>query len=264
VMEAVKEHGIETILDGQGGDELFGGYASYFLPFWKSLLSQWMVKDFVTELFYVKNTNISYRNVLRASAKNFAERNFNKESLAKWTKKQELNFLNSELKRDYFALPDIKTPSKDVLNDYLFESYEMFLPNISRWVESAAESFGINSIMPFANYKKLTEYVFSIPSTFKIHKGWSKYLLRSAMVGIVPDEIRWRKQKIGFQTPDYYWLQEIGEEIKKQIQELNDPIGFVDKKQLLQKWTELYTAKNFHFQQFVFRYYSYLTWINNL
>ena len=261
VVQAVKEHGFDAILDGQGGDELFGGYTTCFPPFWNSLLNQWMLKDIVIELFHLKNADIAFKNALMLVLKNFAKKHFfTKEKLAKRIKSEELSFLNTELTNDYFRSSTPKEKDKDVLNDYLFESYTCFLLNISRWGESTAGSFGMDCLMPFANSKKMAEYVFSIPSTYKIHKGWRKYLLRSAMVGIVPDEIRWRRQKLGFQTPEHYWLQEIGDKIKRQMFDLNDTENFVDKQSLLNQWNNLYKPQNFHFQQFVFRYYSYLTW----
>ncbi|MCL2132519.1 MAG: asparagine synthase-related protein [Lentimicrobiaceae bacterium] len=260
VMQAVKEQGFETILDGQGGNELFGGYTAYFPPFWNALLSQWQIKDLLAEWFYLKNAGIGYKDALLL-LKNVAKKHyFTKEKLAKRTKPQELRFLNKELTNDYFRFSNQNEMHKEVLNDCLFESYTHFLTNILRWGESSAGSFGLDCLMPFANSKKMAEYVFSLPSTFKIHKSWGKYLLRSAMVGIVPDEIRWRRQKIGFEAPEYHWFQEIGDEIKQQIFALNDSANFVDKKQLLDQWNNLYHPQNFHFQQFVFRYYSYLTW----
>jgi len=263
VMQTAKEHGFDTIVDGQGGDELFGGYTAFFPPFWHSLLSQWMVKDWLIECLHLKNADISYKNACLFALKDFSKRHyFTKERLAKRTKKQELSFLNRELTTDYFRLSKQTENRKEVLNDYLYESYTIFLPNIMRWGEFSARSFGLDCLMPFVNSKKMAEYVFSVPSTYKIHQGWGKYLLRSAMVGIIPDNIRWRQQKIGFEAPEYQWLQKIGTEIKQQIAELNDVDNFIDKNSLLNQWDKLYTPQNFHFQQFVFRYYSYLLWRN--
>lgn len=265
VAKTAKEHGFDAILDGQGGDELFGGYTAYFPHFWGSLLSQWMIKDWITECFHLKNANISRKNALSMMMKNFAKTHFfSTERWAKRSKTQELHFLNKDFTKDYFRSSVPSETQKEVLNDYLYDSYINFLPNILRWGESFAGGFGLDCLMPFANSKKMAEYVFSVPSTYKIHKGWGKYLLRSAMVGIVPDEIRWQRQKKGFEVSEYQWLQEIGTQIKQQIADLPDADNFVDKKSLLNQWESLYTPQNFHFQQFIFRYYGYLTWRNGM
>jgi len=40
----------------------------------------------------------------------------------------------------------------------------------------------------------------------KIHLGWTKAILREAMEGILPEEVRWRADKMGFVTPEDQWL----------------------------------------------------------
>jgi asparagine synthase (glutamine-hydrolysing) len=263
ITEAANHHGFDCIVDGQGSDELFGGYANYFPPFLQSLRSQWMFKDWIRELLSVHNTNISYRNIMMRRIKIILKKYYYQgEKLAKKVKPVEYELLNNTYKGNHFPTPNHKNKGKSVLNDYLYESYATFLPYVLRWGEHAAASFGIDCVMPFSDSIQLAECVFSIPSTFKIHNGWNKYLLRSAMTGIVPDDVLWRKQKLGFYVPERKWLDETGNEIKEQIRELQDPDAFVDKNALIKNWERWYTSDNYSFQQFVFRYCSYLLWRN--
>jgi len=261
IMATAKQHGFDEMMGGQGADELFAGYTAYFLPFLKSLRNQWMFKDWANELITISNSGISYKEIASQKWNDWAKKTYyNKERLAKKTKSQELVFLNKEYQN--YSCSDNGIANKSVLNDYLYESQTLYLPYIIHWEEHAAASFGMESLMPFANSKTLTECVFSIPSTFKIHNGWTKYLLRSAMVGIVPDEIRWRKQNVGFYVTEKKWLSEMGDEMKKHIYQLDDSDHFMDKNSLLDAWKKVYHSDNLHFQQFVFRYYSYLLWRN--
>lgn len=62
--------------------------------------------------------------------------------------------------------------------------------------------FSIESRTPFADNINLIEYCFQIPSVYKIHNGFSKYILRQAMDGILPEQIRKRVDKVGFATPE--------------------------------------------------------------
>jgi asparagine synthase (glutamine-hydrolysing) len=264
VMETAKHHGFDTIMDGQGSDELFGGYAVYFLPFLQSLRSQWMFKDWMRELLSVHNTDISYRNIMMKRIKIFLKKYYcHGEKLAKKVKPTEYNLLsNNEYEKDnLFAENHVETV-KTVLNDYLYESYTTSLPYVIRWGEQAAASFGMDCVMPFSDSIQLAECIFSIPSTFKIHKGWSKYLLRSSMEGIVPDEIRWRKQKSDYYVSERKCLNEIGKELRDLIYQLEDTDVFVDMNVLMKDWGKLYTSNNYSFQQFVFRHCSYLLWRN--
>ena len=180
IMETAKQHGFDAIMDGRGADELFAGHTYYFLPFLKSLRSQWMFKDWAREFLLSYNSGISHKKLLSLKLKSFSKKHY-------------------------------RNDGKSVLNDYLYESYTNILPYISRFGEDIAASLGIDYLKPFSNGKELAEFVFSIPSTFKIHNGWTKYLLRTSMIGIVPDEIRWGRQK-----------NEVGNEIKEQIRQIND------------------------------------------
>ena len=40
----------------------------------------------------------------------------------------------------------------------------------------------------------------------KLNKGWAKWPLRAAMQDVLPANICWRKDKIGFAAPDQPWL----------------------------------------------------------
>ncbi len=60
--------------------------------------------------------------------------------------------------------------------------------------------------LPFLSHE-LVEFANSLPDEYKIHEGWSKYILRKSMESILPSEIAWRKDKIGFAAPQDKWMQ---------------------------------------------------------
>jgi asparagine synthetase B (glutamine-hydrolysing) len=59
--------------------------------------------------------------------------------------------------------------------------------------------------LPFL-YHELVEFMFSLPARYKIRHGWTKYLIREALKGIVPEQVLWRKEKIGFAIPQAQWM----------------------------------------------------------
>ncbi len=54
--------------------------------------------------------------------------------------------------------------------------------------------------MPFMDYR-LVSYVFGLPAQDKVGLGYTKLILREAMKGIMPESIRRRRSKIGFNAP---------------------------------------------------------------
>jgi asparagine synthase (glutamine-hydrolysing) len=63
----------------------------------------------------------------------------------------------------------------------------------------------IESRVPFLDYL-LVEKTLATPNTKKIEKGITKSILREAMKGYLPDMIRQRKDKVGFETPQETWF----------------------------------------------------------
>ena len=59
--------------------------------------------------------------------------------------------------------------------------------------------------MPFMDWR-VVRYAFSVPETSKVGGGYSKRLLREAMRGSLPDSIRLRRQKVGYNVPVAQWL----------------------------------------------------------
>lgn len=103
------------------------------------------------------------------------------------------------------------------LNDLLWQ--DMTSKNLQRllkWEDLNSMAFSIESRTPFSDDHNLIEFVFSIPSCYKIHDGWLKWIFRKSMDGIVPEEIRLRKDKKGFVTSEKDWLIE-GEKIIKEL-----------------------------------------------
>ena len=60
--------------------------------------------------------------------------------------------------------------------------------------------------LPFLSHE-LVEFAFTLPSHFKIREGWTKWILRQSMKEQLPEDIVWRKDKIGFEPPQKKWMQ---------------------------------------------------------
>jgi len=85
--------------------------------------------------------------------------------------------------------------------DLMYSSIPSFLRHEDR--NSMAHS--VESRHPFLDYR-LVEFAVSCPPDFKVRDGWSKWILRNAMKGVLPEKVRLRKTKLGFDAPDATWL----------------------------------------------------------
>jgi asparagine synthase (glutamine-hydrolysing) len=82
------------------------------------------------------------------------------------------------------------------------------LPRLLRLEDRNSMAHSIEARLPFTDHR-LVDYVFQIPAVFKIHHGWTKWLLRLAMRDLLPDDIVWRKDKLGFATPNWETRQQL-------------------------------------------------------
>jgi asparagine synthase (glutamine-hydrolysing) len=76
-----------------------------------------------------------------------------------------------------------------------------------RYEDKNSMAFSLETRTPFIDYR-LVDFVFSLPACYKIHDGWTKYLLRNSTGGLLPEKVRWRKDKMGFPTPEKIWFKE--------------------------------------------------------
>jgi asparagine synthase (glutamine-hydrolysing) len=53
---------------------------------------------------------------------------------------------------------------------------------------------------PFLDYR-VVEFAYQLPVTYLVRNGWHKWILRKAMEGILPDDVLWRRNKMGFPFP---------------------------------------------------------------
>jgi asparagine synthase (glutamine-hydrolysing) len=76
----------------------------------------------------------------------------------------------------------------------------------------------IESRLPFLDYK-VVETALSLHHSHKIHEGWTKYVLRKIISPLLPKEVVWRKNKLGFNAPEKSWINRIDNQISTSIKE---------------------------------------------
>ena len=79
------------------------------------------------------------------------------------------------------------------------------LPALLRYEDRDSMAHSIEARVPYLDHR-LVEFVVGLPSAYLIGAGTTKRVLREAMRGLLPEPIRTRVDKIGFQTAEEVWM----------------------------------------------------------
>lgn len=94
---------------------------------------------------------------------------------------------------------------KDILNQMIYYEFKMRLPELLLMrVDKITMSVSLEARVPFLDHE-LVEFSMDIPMEWKIRRGQTKYLLKKAVQGLIPDEIISRP-KMGFGAPMCQWM----------------------------------------------------------
>jgi asparagine synthase (glutamine-hydrolysing) len=208
VFKLARETGTVVMLDGQGADEILGGYSKHI---------QWALQ----ELY--RKPPLNFRESMIALKANGAS--------FEWTWKHKLaGFLpvltatilrQRELQRirrsgmftrDFLAAYDGEKdlPAKPIirkLNDILYyDTTRSGLNELLHYADRNSMAHGREVRLPFLNHH-LVSFLFTLPAEFRFRDGWTKWILRKSMENILPGAIAWRKDKIGFEPPQARWME---------------------------------------------------------
>ncbi len=231
VMKEAAKH-VKVVLDGQGGDEVFGGYWDNRASFLTHLLKSGRLGELVTELRWTARNAGGWKNGLQAvkPLPFFALGSMMKPLAYRLRFRRDVNRSCQAFGRIASqGWEHIPRKFSDNANELLFHYLlEYSLPYLLKAEDRNSMAHSIEARVPFTDYR-LVDYVFSIPAVYKFHHGWTKWLLRLAMRDLLPAQIIWRKDKLGFATPAWTtrsteWNSWIAQTFHKQPSTGQDPI----------------------------------------
>lgn len=192
--------GIKVLFNGQGADEVFGGYHHHFYRYCRQLLmSGRIIQYFSLVRKYAELKNISPKTIHSIV--------FNEVKLSAAIKLGIAGFDHAVLKH---------WNKMDTLDEMLVADFETFqLPRYLRADDRNSMAFSIESRHPFMDYR-LVEFGYSLPNDLLIKNGWQKYIMRAAMHEM-PESIRYRKDKVGFITPQDVWMKKYHAEFEEYL-----------------------------------------------
>lgn len=234
--EEAKRSGVTVLLDGQGADEILAGYHKYYKWYWMQLFREGKLSK-SGELRAARElgvqTPFGWKEKLTATAPQFVM------GIGQG-RKAKTAYKNPDLNRDfafahkrnlYYSTPN----GADLDSALYFNTFINGLEDLLRLADRNSMAHSVEVRLPFLQHELLS-FLFTLPASFKIRNGWSKWLLREAVKGKLPEEITWRRDKIGYEPPQKAWMQQ--PTVQKAITEAKEVLvqqGILDASVLAQK-----------------------------
>lgn len=264
VFRLARESGIKVMLDGQGADEILGGYRYYMAARLASLVRQNKWDEALrflgksSEWPDVTTLGMLLRAVdflLPETWQGLARRLVGKDLVP--------SYLNAAWFRERNVKPisPHSLKEKHVLKDLLHQTLtETSLPHLLRYEDRNSMAFSIESRVPFLS-PKLAQFMLSLPEDYVIPSdGTSKAVFRHAMRGIVPDAILNRRDKIGFATPERDWLKSLRPWVERVLaSDSASQIPALNVKKVRQEWDAVVRGRK-PFDSRVWRWVNLIQW----
>jgi len=223
VSQLAAQH-VKVVLTGEGSDELLGGYERYYKTIYNLTLGP----------SYHRFVPAPVRSTLAAGIRKlpFDSRARHKlsrtfvcvtpdienlyfDNFAVFTRQMQTQLLSGSTRERIGAIEPYRdmrryfdtTNAHSLLNRMLYVDTKTYLHELLMKQDQMSMAASIESRVPFLDHK-LVEFTVRLPDRLKLHHGWTtKYVLRRAMKGLLPEPILHRK-KMGFPVPVGKWFRQ--------------------------------------------------------
>ena len=216
---------IKVVLGGQGGDEIFGGYARYLVAYFEQCIKGGIEGTLHSGSYVVTYESIiqnlvtlkQYKPMLREF---WAEGLFDKRDRRYWRLVNRANTFGPMLapgtidrERTFAEFAQLYW-GNNVGKESYFDSmthfdFKTLLPALLQVEDRMSMAHGVESRVPLLDHP-LVEFAATIPADVKFKNGELKRLLRVAFGDMLPSAIRERKDKMGFPVPLNQWVRKGG------------------------------------------------------
>lgn len=211
----------KVVLGGQGGDEIFGGYARYLIAYFEQC-----IKSAIDGTMNSGNFIVTYESIIPnlISLRNYKPllQEFWREGLFEDLDRRYYRLINRapslgeeinwEVLEPYSAFQSFQSIFKadNVQKESYFDSmthfdFKTLLPALLQVEDRVSMAHGLESRVPFLDHP-LVEFVATIPSNVKFENGTMKNVLKRCMKSFLPPVISNRTDKMGFPVPLHEWM----------------------------------------------------------
>ncbi|MFN2627997.1 MAG: asparagine synthase (glutamine-hydrolyzing) [Gaiellaceae bacterium] len=203
VMREASRAGLTVMLDGQGGDEILAGYRASFGYRLSDLLRHGRLREATAELASFSSVNGPRWAAVALVNPHVPER-------LRLAARARLRGTSTLAAPELRALETLPTPNGAVFGDRLRRQLHLLLtrrglPELLRYEDRNSMAHSIEARVPLLDHR-LVELAFSLDGSELIRRGETKSVLRRAFADLLPPQVRQRRDKLGFVTPEGRFL----------------------------------------------------------
>jgi asparagine synthase (glutamine-hydrolysing) len=197
VMRAAREAGVVVLLDGQGADELFGGY----LP-----SVGWVLRARGPAAIGIAlaRGGVERRLVLNAIGSEKLPRFIAR----RYRRRVASPYASPEVIEQAVAVEPPEAPGDpqgSLRRELYRQAFHTSMPALLRYADRDSMAFSVEVRLPFLD-RRIAEFALSCSPELLYRGGFTKAILRDAGRGIVPSAVLGRREKVGYETPEARWL----------------------------------------------------------
>jgi len=221
VSQLASQH-LKVVLGGQGGDEIFGGYARYLVAYFEQCIKAAIdgtYKDgnyVVTIESIIPNLGIlrEYTPLIKEFWKDGLfgplDQRFLRLIDRSTDMQEEITWDDLDMQGVYHRFSEIFNSRANVAKEAYFDSmthfeFKTLLPALLQVEDRMSMAHGLESRVPILDHP-LIEFVATVPADIKFEGGQLKHLLKTAFAKELPPEILNRRDKMGFPVPLKEWF----------------------------------------------------------
>ena len=199
VMRRASEAGVVVLLDGQGADELFGGYAGIDGWVLRSRGARATVAGLIRNPRALEAVGVAYASAHAPAA---LARRYRLRAASPYVDGRLASAAATFAAEEHI---DWSAGSSPLRRELLTQTFRTSLPHLCRFADRDSMAFSVEVRLPFLD-PRVAEFALSLPPELLWRDGTTKLLLREAMRGRVPDVVLDRREKVGYETPQERWF----------------------------------------------------------